>query len=362
MNLIRGWVNDPELELELGFDTQGELDAAIPNGNFTFNFGTASSLSDPNSELEVTATLLLPTSGPLSNLYPDAPQLTNSISIVTNGTATNIIDPTAPHTMQWANTWSNAKKASSQGGHSFIFIDLEEETFGDGFFGSDDVGDIADTDTQFTIPAGELRPGRVYEGLIEFINGTSIDEGSQIAGALGQAGYITSTEFQVFTSITFEQWLEENNIDLATQFGGDINAAANANLDNDAYTLAQEYLMLDDPHNDNYSVWRQLWDRGRFYGNFQDLPPSGLSMEFDRAAQTITLRFTRWTEGVAPDTNYAIFSGNDIQALSANPTAATETVLEDYGTFRYVEVTITLSGSVSDKEFHQFKMQLVNGS
>jgi hypothetical protein len=168
-------VQPDELKLKEAYASQTSLDAADPDGNYTFTLITVH---------DGTKNLTLNLSGVP---FPNAPH-------VSNFTAAQTINPGASFTLTW-----DAFTAGTV--NDFIAVDINDQA-GNGAFGSGDpgaAGALNGTSTAIVIPANTLQPGKTYAARLTFIKGTAKDTTSY-PGALGLAGYVRETDFTVTTT------------------------------------------------------------------------------------------------------------------------------------------------------------------
>lgn len=156
------------------FATQGLMDAAYPDGDYTVTMNTVH---------DGTKTTVLNLSG---NAYPATPHISNF------DTAQSI-DPASDFVLRWDPLNGSLL--------DFVQIRIEDDN-GNKIAGSGDApggpGALNGTATSFTIPKGSLSPGHNYHGRLFIAHGSAIDT----SYALGFAAYIRETEFPVKTSGT----------------------------------------------------------------------------------------------------------------------------------------------------------------
>ena len=149
------------------YASSSALNAAFPDGNYTFNINT----STPNT---YSATLAL--SG---MTYP------TDIGTISNTNWSGgalVIDPTQSYTFTW--------NASTDLHLSF---GLNNTNINDSVFNSG-----SGLPSSYTIAANTLSPGQTYVGQLDFANG--VIDTSQISGVTGAAYYQNNTQFTVVTT------------------------------------------------------------------------------------------------------------------------------------------------------------------
>lgn len=127
------------------FDTQAELDAAYPAGNYVFSLQRES-----GGPTGVTITMPAPSS------YPPTPKV-NSYATLQN------IDPSQPLTISWA-AFTGATQSD------FIGIDIEDENQNPVYSAPDACIpiELPNTATSVTLPANLLQEGMTYTGYLNF--------------------------------------------------------------------------------------------------------------------------------------------------------------------------------------------------
>jgi hypothetical protein len=156
---------------EFGFFPDAEvLNEALPPGTYTARV-----------ELETGSAIQLNVNA--SGDFPPAPELLNF-------EAAQAIDSEAPFTLQW-NTFVGADA------NSFVGLDIMEQEGDTVFFAPNECVDLelAPTATSIVIPAGTLRPGRVYELMLNFyrLADSSEHPGSGISLFAAYGGNTTTT-------------------------------------------------------------------------------------------------------------------------------------------------------------------------
>ena len=169
------WDGD-EYEAPGEYGSQADLDRFYPNGDYQF---ALNGLADG----EQTMTLSLGS----ADQYPDGPTITNL-------TPLQAVDPAAAATVQWTalSGWSSEPSVGAaiaefeiidEFNNEVFYVELDQMTSG----------------SECEIPAGTLRPGRVYQGELSFVRITDLDATSY-PGAVGVAGFESVTQFTITTS------------------------------------------------------------------------------------------------------------------------------------------------------------------
>ncbi|MEX0321706.1 MAG: hypothetical protein AB3N63_06065 [Puniceicoccaceae bacterium] len=146
------------------YSSQGELDAAFPNGSYTLNIN----LDGSNQAL-----------GPFSitgDVYPDAPHITNIEEL-----------QAADHTQDFTLTWNAFSGADAD--DRILIVAYNNTTDDEVFFKF-----LEETDTSYLIPGGTLTPENEYEIGLIFINDTG---GIPTPDTI--IGYLSATDFTVTT-------------------------------------------------------------------------------------------------------------------------------------------------------------------
>jgi hypothetical protein len=149
------------------FASQSALNAAFPDGNYTFGINT-STPNTYNATLDLTGVT-----------YP------SDIPTITGGTWSGgnlVIDPTVDNTISW--------NASNDLHLSFGLnnTNIDESVFNSG----------SGLPSSYTIAANTLLPGQSYSAQLDFANG--IVDTTQISGVTGAVYYDNSTLFTVVTT------------------------------------------------------------------------------------------------------------------------------------------------------------------
>ena len=155
------------MKYKQSYASSSALNAAFPDGNYTFNINT----STPNT---YSATLAL--SG---MTYP------TDIGTISNTNWSGgalVIDPTESYTFTWN---------SSTDLH--LSFGLNNTNINDNVFNSG-----SGLPNSYTMAANTLSPGQTYVGQLDFANG--VIDTSQISGVTGAAYYQTNTQFTVVTT------------------------------------------------------------------------------------------------------------------------------------------------------------------
>lgn len=160
--------------LEGAFGQLADLNTAYPDGPYTFTFECAHDGTQ-------TSTLSL-----AGAAYPSTPRLSD-------WPALQAIDVTRPCTVNW--------DAFAGGGpEDFIAFRLADED-GELVYGTPDYGEagaLTGTAAGLVIPRDRLAPFQTYRGELQFARRSAVDTAS-VRGALGVAGYLKTTEFEVRT-------------------------------------------------------------------------------------------------------------------------------------------------------------------
>jgi hypothetical protein len=152
------------------FPDAAVLNEALPPGNYTARV-----------ELEAGSAIQLSVNA--SGDFPPAPELLNY-------EAAQAIDPETPFTLEW-NAFVGADATS------FVGLDIMEQEGDTVFFAPNECADLelAPTATSIVIPAGTLRPGRVYDLMLNFyrLADSSEHPGSGISLFAAYGGSTTTT-------------------------------------------------------------------------------------------------------------------------------------------------------------------------
>lgn len=160
---------DPYIYLEGDFASPQDLGRFHANGTYEFAVNT---LNDGLKNLSVSLGE--------SDDYPEAPVLTNLAAL-------QAADPGEPVVI----TWNTPAGWAAEPGVGVVWISLEiKNSVGEGVVWAE--GGELDSSSQFTIPAGTLRPGRSYEISLRFVKITDWDDVSY-PGAMLAAGFESIT-------------------------------------------------------------------------------------------------------------------------------------------------------------------------
>ena len=159
--------------------SQSALDTAFPNGTYALKPSSGSSFN-----LALTG-----------NLYPNTPQISGG---TWNSSGQLVVDSTQSNTISF-NLFTGYATAGILGHMSFQLQSFDGSTV------SIDAQQFSNTTasamTSYTLPAGTLQPGSVYEGTIEFTTAVA-DNTTAISGYTAATIYTTQTYFILVTSGT----------------------------------------------------------------------------------------------------------------------------------------------------------------
>lgn len=165
-------------ELFSEFSSQAALDAAFPNGNFTFN------LTGKNDGARSVVVLVT------GDAYPSVPTLNNFNNLRSVTAATPLTLSWLPFTGGTAMDFAQVEISRSNG----EFEDTVFETTGPGQPGS-----LNGTHTSVIIPAGTLATGQTYKGRLLFAKIVEMDTTSYGQGVPAIGAYFRETEFSLTT-------------------------------------------------------------------------------------------------------------------------------------------------------------------
>lgn len=169
--------SEPMLELETSFGFRAELDRTFPGGTYLVHFDT-----DNDGEKLIGMTI----SG---DAYPNIPRITN-LSSARNLTATT----------SFPLTWA----ATGMTPGDFVRLDIQDTATWNTVFETPmpgQSGALAGDATQHVIPANTLKPGRVYEVSLAYVNFTT-STSMYGGGVIGHGGYMRNVQTWIRTAGT----------------------------------------------------------------------------------------------------------------------------------------------------------------